>query len=99
MEDATTIRLTETEARSRSNTRRIEQLEKSQETLSHIATSVEVLVAEQRYLREEMKSLGEKVDVLERKPGGRWEAAVDKMILLAVTAVVGFLLTRLGLSL
>ena len=90
------MKLTETDSRARSNTRRIEQLERGQEMLTHIATSVEVLVSEQRHLREELENLTQKVDVLEQKPGQRWEAVVDKVLLMVVGALVGFVLVQLG---
>ena len=99
MEETTAVKLTEADSRARSNTRRIEQLERGQEMLTHIATSVEVLVSEQRHLREELENLTKKVDVLEQKPGQRWETVVDKALLMAVGALVGFVLVQLGLQL
>lgn len=99
MEETTAVKLTETDSRARSNTRRIEQLERGQEMLTHIATSVEVLVSEQRHLREELENLTGKVDVLEQKPGQRWETVVDKVLLMAVGALVGFVLVQLGFQL
>ena len=99
MEETTAVKLTETDSRARSNTRRIGQLERGQEVLTHIATSVEVLVSEQRHLREELENLTKKVDVLEQKPGQRWETVVDKVLLMAVGALVRFVLLQLGLQL
>ena len=92
MEETTAVKLTETDSRARSNTRRIEQLERGQEMLTHIATSVEVLVSEQRHLREELENLTQKV----KKPGQRWETVVDKVLLMVVGALVGFVLVQLG---
>ena len=44
MEEHMGVKLAEVEQRARSNTRRIEALERGQETLSRLTTSVEVMV-------------------------------------------------------
>jgi len=46
---------------------------------------------------EKLDSLEGKVDSLEAKPGKRWEEIVKTVITVAATAVVTFLLARVGL--
>lgn len=98
------IKLTEVEHRAKSNTRRIDKLEQQTEALTSIATSVELLVAEQKHQTEAMLKiennvtvLDSKVDALEKKPGKRWETLVANIVSLVVAAIVGFALGQIGL--
>ena len=97
-------RLTETEHRAKSNTRRIEKLELQTEAIQSLATSVEVMVKEQSHqteaidrIEKNVEKLDCKVEVLEHKPAKRWESIVDKIIMTIVGAIVGYLLVKLGL--
>ena len=92
------VKLAEVEQRARSNTRRIEALERGQETLSRLTTSVEVMVQEQRHIRENVSELSEKLDTIEQKPLRRCEAVAEKVLLVVVSALITWLLARLGLG-
>lgn len=99
------IRLTETDARARRNEARIRDLEIGQETLRKLATAVEVLAGEQQHqtgklsaMQTDLRTLDGKLDALEQKPGKRWDAVVEKLILVVASAVVTYFLTRLGLG-
>jgi nitrate/nitrite-specific signal transduction histidine kinase len=97
-------RLTETEHRAKSNTRRVEKLELQTEAIQSLATSVEVMVKEQGHqteaierIEKNVEKLDGKVEILEHKPAKRWESIVEKVILTVVGAVVGYLLVKVGL--
>lgn len=97
-------RLTESEQRGKSNTRRIEKLELQTEAIASLATSVEVMVKEQVHQTEAIErieksvdKLDGKVEVLEHKPAKRWESVVDKAIMTIVGAIVGYMLVKFGL--
>ena len=99
------LELSKTEHRAVSNTRRIDKLEQSTEALNSLATSVELLVAEQRHQTEAMMEIktdvakrDKKVETLESKPAKRWDSVVDKVILLLIAAGVGYVLAQLGLG-
>lgn len=99
------VRISETDHRARSNTRRIEKLELQTEALEKLATSVELLVAEQKHqtaammdIKSDVAKLDQKVETLEQKPAKRWESIVEKVILTIVGGVMGYLLFKLGLS-
>lgn len=99
------IKLAEVEHRARSNTRRIEKLELSTEALEKLATSVELLVAEQRHqteamldIKSDVAKLDQKVETLEKKPIKRWDSIVEKAILTIVGAIIGYVLVRVGLG-
>lgn len=98
------IMLTQTDARSRRNEGRIRELEGNQESLRRLTTAVEVMAGEQQHqtvrlqaLQTDVQSLDGKVDAMERKPVRRWESLWDKLVLVVLSALVTFLLTRLGL--
>lgn len=88
------VRLAEVDARSKSNTHRIDALEKNQEALHKLATAAEVMATEQKHQTEAIKeikanvdSLTEKVEAVEQKPAKRWDGMVDKFIAGLVGAV------------
>lgn len=51
------VKLAETEARSKSNTHRLDHLEKSTEAINRLATSVEVMAKEQKHQTEAIKEV------------------------------------------
>ena len=75
-----TERLVEVEQRSKTNTHRLDAVEKNQEALNSIATSVAVMAEQQKNISEKVDTIDAKVDTLEGKPGKRWERLVDKAI-------------------
>ena len=98
------IELSKIESRAVSNTRRIDKLEKQTEAIQSLATSVEVMVKEQSHqteaierIEKNVEKLDGKVEVLEHKPGKRWESVVEKVIMLVVGAVIAYLLAKIGL--
>ena len=84
-----TERLVEVEQRSKSNTHRLDAVEKNQEALNSIATSVAVMAEQQKNISDKVDTIDAKVDTLEAKPGKRWDSLVDK----AVWAFAGAFLT------
>ena len=97
-------RLTEVEQRAKSNTHRLEKLEKDHDVLHSMAASLEVMANEQKHqtqtitdVKTDVGRLEGKVDVLESKPAKRWDSLVDKLIWGVAGAVLAFLLARFGL--
>lgn len=91
-------RLTRVEDRAKSNTRRIDAVEKSQEALNRLATAVEVMATEQKHqteglaeLKADVADLTEKVEAVEQKPGKRWDGMVDKFMAGIVGAVAALI--------
>ena len=81
------VHLAEVEARCKSNTHRIDALEKSQEALHKLATAAEVMATEQKHqtqamaeIKANVDSLTEKVEAVEQKPAKRWDGMVDKFL-------------------
>lgn len=86
-------RLVKVEQRASSNSHRIEAVEKNQEAINRLATSVEVMVTEQKHTNEKLDSVSDKVDTLERRPGDRWNTATVAAITALVAGVVGYVIS------
>lgn len=101
--DEMTVRLTEVDARSKSNMHRLDTVEKRVDDLGRLTTAMEVMATEQKHqtaamseIKENVASLDTKVEAIEKKPAKRWETVVEKIVIATVSAVAAFVLSRLG---
>lgn len=90
-------RLAETESRSKSNMKRLDELSQQIEAVNNIATSVAVMAEQIKTMNENLQTLTGKVAALEAEPGKRWKFVVEKIIYVVVAAVAGFILAKVGL--
>lgn len=91
-------RLAAVEQRSKSNTHRLDTLEKQTEAVNTLATSVAVMAERVETTGDKVDSLCTDVQELKSEPGKRWKFVVEKAIYIAVSAVMGFIIARLGLD-
>lgn len=91
-------RLTEVEERSKSNTHRLDEMEKRQDNLDELVGTVKVLAVREENVENDVKEIKSDVKSLTNKPAQRWDNLVDKVIMLLAAAVVGFILARIGLG-
>ena len=91
------VKCAEAEARGKSNTHRLDALEKNQKALNELTTSVKVLATEQSTMKTDIGEIKTGLKTLTDKPGKRWEAIVDKTIWLVAGALIAFVLAQLGL--
>lgn len=92
------VKLTEVDQRSKSNTHRIDKLEQSTAALNELTTAVKVMVTKQEYIADKVDSLDTKVTEIECKPGKRWDALVEKLVWAVAAALVGYMLSKAGLA-
>ena len=92
-----TERLVEVEQRSKSNTHRLDEVERRQDNLDKLVTSVEVLATKQETVESDVKEIKSDVKTLADKPARRWDALVDKSMWALAAAVITYLLARIGL--
>ena len=90
-------RLTEVEARSRSNAHRLDDVEKKQDDLSELVGTVKVLATKEAQVEADVKEMKDDVKSLINKPAKRWELIVTEGIKILVAVVLGFLLAKFGL--
>ena len=85
--------------------RRLDVVEKQQEAIHELATSIKVMASEQKHqteainlVRKDVTRLDGKVDALEMKPAKRWDGLVDKLVWGIVGAVLAFMLAQIGIG-
>ena len=83
-------RLTEVESRSKSNMKRLDDVEQRQSNL-------EVLADREERLENDVGEIKSDVKEIKGKPGKRWEALVSDIIKIVVAAVCGFFLAKFGM--
>lgn len=89
-------RLTEVEERSKSNKHRLDDLEKRQDNLDDLVSTVKVLAVREENVENDVKEIKSDVKSLANKPAQRWESVTEKVILGIVAAVVGFMMAQFG---
>jgi hypothetical protein len=89
--------LTATEDRSKSNQHRLDEVERRQDNLEELVSSVKVIAFRQENVESVVKGINSKVEELTSKPGKRWDSIVDKVLLTIIGAVLLFILAKLGL--
>ena len=97
MED-TEHRLTQVEERAKSNSRRLDQVEKRQAEIGDLVTSMATMAQKQETMERDVGEIKLKVDTIAAQPGKRWDTIVDKILLGIVTALVAYALSQLGVS-
>ena len=97
MDDGIQAKIAEIEARSKSNTHRIDDLEADNKALHQLATSVEVLATKQEAIEANVSEIKDDVKSLKAIPGGKWEALVKAVLTAIVGALVGFALAHAGI--
>lgn len=98
MDDGIQAKIAEIEARSKSNTHRINDLEEDNRALHQLATSVEVLATKQETIEANVSEIKDDVKSLKAIPGGKWEALVKTVLTALAGGLVAYALFRLGLS-
>ena len=91
-------RLTAVEERCKSNTHRIDELYEKHEKMSDTIKTVAVMASEQTHIKADVSEIKSDVKKLMGRDGKRWEMVVEKVILLAVAAMVGYVLLKIGLQ-
>lgn len=90
-------RLTEVEGRSKSNTHRLDELERRQDNLDDLVSTVKVLAVREENVENDVKEIKNDVKSIKDKPGKRWDSIVEKAVWAVVAAVIAFVLGRIGL--
>lgn len=90
-------RLTEVEERSKSNKHRIDAVERRQDDLDELVSTVKVLANREETVEKDVKEIKNDVKSLSGKPAKRWDALMDKILWAIVAAVIGYVLAQMGL--
>ena len=89
-------RLASVEARSKSNSHRLERLEGRMDETEKLVAAMSELKAEQGHIKTDVAEIKDDVKQLTRKPGRRWDAAVEAVLICLLTSVITLILSRIS---
>jgi predicted nucleic acid-binding Zn-ribbon protein len=90
-------RLTEVEERSKSNQHRLDELEKRQDNLDDLVSTVKVLAVREETVENDVKEIKEDVKSLASKPGQKWDKLTDLILSALVGIIIGFIFSQIGM--
>lgn len=91
-------RLTEVDARSKSNTKRLDEHDKAIKENNALIGAIKELATEVKYMREDLNDTIERLNKLENKDGEKWEKFKWLLVAGLVTIVLGSLAVQVGLT-
>lgn len=91
-------RLTETEARSKSNQHQIEEVKQQLHDLSALTASVEKLASNQTHMDTDLKEIKADVKALADKPAKKWDGLMDKILWALLGGLIAYAMATLGLQ-
>ena len=92
------VKVQQVEDRSKSNAHRLDEVEKKLADNEEMLASIARHDQRQKDMDTDVKEIKADVKALAGKPAKRWESVVDKAILAVVTALVGYVIVRIGLG-
>lgn len=98
MDDGIQALVAEINARCKSNTHRIDDLEADNKALHQLATSVEVLATKQEAIEENVNEIKADVKSLKALPASRWEGLIKAVVTAIVAGLVGYALAQAGIG-
>ncbi len=78
--------------------KQIDEARSMAESVHKLATTVEILVHEQKDTNKKVDKLTSEVEEIKEKPAKRWDSVATVIITAIATAIVTFALTQLGLK-
>lgn len=91
-------RLTETEARSKGNARRIDEHDKILKQNTELISAIKELTVEMKYMRSELNETIERLNKLEHKDEGKWDKFKWLIVAGLVSIILGYLAVSVGLK-
>lgn len=76
---------------------RIATLEKALEENNKLLVSVEKLALSMENMQKELRSQGDRLEIVESRDGEKWRKVVSHVITVAIGIIVGFLFKQIGM--
>ena len=89
-------RMTVLEDRSKSNTKRLDDVEKRQDNLDELVSTVKVLAVREENVETDVKEIKTDVKSLKDIPGKRWNSVIEKIICVVTDTVATYIMTKIG---
>lgn len=86
-------RLTEVEARAKSNTRRLDELKPIVDEIHKMSEVLVVMTSEVKHTNKDVGEIKNKVEALEEKPAKRWDTVITVIITAVLTGLVTLAMT------
>ena len=91
-------RLTEVDARARSNTKRLDEHDEILKSNSEMLGAIKELANEVNYMRGDLNETVERLNKLEGKDGDKWDKFKWLIVTGLVTLILGYLAVSVGLK-
>lgn len=91
-------RLVETEARSKSNTKRLDKLEPKVDDIHNLALSVQAIATEMKAMREDMNKIDKRVLAIEDKPNKKIDSIWGYIVSSIISGLIVFIFIKLGMK-
>ena len=92
-------RLTEVEARSKSNAHRLDEVENRQDKFDELAVSIRILAEREKRVEEDVGEIKEDVKTLTAKPAKKWDSLMTTIMTGTVGAIIGAIASAIGAAL
>lgn len=90
-------RLTSVEERAKSNSHRLDDVEKRQDKLDELVSAVNVLAVREQTVENDVKEIKSDVKTLTMKPAKRWDGVVDKAIYTVLGIILAYIFSQVGM--
>lgn len=91
-------RLTVVEDRSKSNTIRLDEVERRQDNLEELTTTVKVLATKEENVERTVGEIKDDVKEMKDKPNKRYDKIIDVVITAVIGVLVGYIFANIGIS-
>ena len=90
-------RLSKVEERAKSNSHRLEEVERRQDKLDDLVSAVNVLATREEKVENDVKEIKTDVKTLTQKPSKMWEGVVEKVIFTIIGIVIAYVFSKIGM--
>lgn len=87
------VRITDIDARCKSNTHRLDDVERRQDALDSMTASMARMAERQDHMDSDVKEIKSDVKTLTERPVKKWDGVVDKVLAALVGAFVAWILS------
>ena len=92
------IKIQQNEDRSKSNTHRLDEIDRKLEDNDKMLASIARLDQRQKDMDGDIKEIKTDVKGLAGKAGKRWDSIVEKALLAVISIIIAYIFARIGIS-
>ncbi|MBQ8208786.1 MAG: hypothetical protein IJZ89_08650 [Clostridia bacterium] len=92
------VKIQQVEDRSKSNTKRLDEIDKKLEDNDQMLASIARLDQRQKDMDGDIKEIKTDVKSLTGKAGKRWDSVIEKTLLTVVAIIVAYIFSKIGIG-